>query len=425
MIRTSRLFAQSGLITLCIGLLFGLIAAIQFISPDFLSGIPFYKARPLHVSLVVSWIFSVGISACYSYLEEKSLLRFKTLSLIHWGLYNITFVGIIISFFLGSFGGREYWAFAPAFVFPILLSWILFAIIFFASVIKVKDWPVYLWMWATGIIIFIYTFCEANTWTIDYFSNSAVREISIQWKAYGSLVGSWNMLVYGTAIYLMEKISQSDTYSKSRIAFILYFIGLTNLFFNWAHHVYPVPLSENIRLLAYGISMTELLILGRIIWKWKSNLQENKAFKNMNSYALMVSSDFWVFFNLLLAILISIPVINFFIHGTHVVVAHAMGSTIGINSLILFAYLYYHKQQTRTKLFNTAYHLTNWSLGIFLTGLILSGTLKGMARHQGENYYQIVQTIEPYIHSTLLSGCILFIGITLLIISYFRSSQAN
>ena len=33
----------------------------------------------------------------------------------------------------------------------------------------------------------------------------------------------------------------------------------------------------------------------------------------------------------------SIPALNLYTHGTHVTVAHAMGTTIGINSMILFA----------------------------------------------------------------------------------------
>ena len=41
--------------------------------------------------------------------------------------------------------------------------------------------------------------------------------------------------------------------------------------------------------------------------------------------------------NLVLSISISIPAINFYTHGTHITVAHAMGSTIGINTLLLLA----------------------------------------------------------------------------------------
>jgi nitric oxide reductase subunit B len=52
-------------------------------------------------------------------------------------------------------------------------------------------------------------------------------------------------------------------------------------------------------------------------------------------------ADFWVFLNIILALLISIPAINLFTHGTHITVAHSMGTTIGINTLILLSSVTY------------------------------------------------------------------------------------
>jgi nitric oxide reductase subunit B len=62
------------------------------------------------------------------------------------------------------------------------------------------------------------------------------------------MVGSWNMLVYGTGIYLMEKTSGNGKAGPLPPAFFFYFLGLINLMFNWGHHTYIVtcrPLGEN------------------------------------------------------------------------------------------------------------------------------------------------------------------------------------
>lgn len=412
--KVSKLFAISGVIALLLTILFGGLAALQFVYPDFLKEIPFYKARPLHVTLAVTWIFSGGISACYRYFEEKELLKSRSLQLLHWGLFNLTFLAIIITLFSGKFGGREYWAFPPFFSIPILISWIIFAIQIIPAAFKIKGWPVYLWMWVTGIIVFLYTFTEANSWLLDYFSNSVTREVGIQWKSYGSLVGSWNMLVYGAAMYIMEKISGDDSYGKSRIAFILFFVGLTNTFFNWAHHVYPVPLANSIQMTAYIVSMTELFILGRIIWKWKSAVKTALTYKNVGAHNLLASADFWVFFNLTLAIVISVPAFNFFAHGTHIVVAHAMGSTIGINTLILFAYLYTDWSSDRSMIFKLGLWITNISLAVFLTSLIVAGWVKGVERADGAIHYELVEAIMPYVKAFMGSGLVLLVGLGLL-----------
>ena len=69
------------------------------------------------------------------------------------------------------------------------------------------------------------------------------------------------MLVYGTAIFVMEKISGDEKLALSKLAFGLYFLGLANLLFGWSHHTYPIPNAPFIGYLGYIISMTELLLL--------------------------------------------------------------------------------------------------------------------------------------------------------------------
>ena len=38
-----------------------------------------------------------------------------------------------------------------------------------------------------------------------------MRDMAVEWKSYGSLVGSFNLIVYGNLIYLSEKISFDDS----------------------------------------------------------------------------------------------------------------------------------------------------------------------------------------------------------------------
>lgn len=419
-IRVSRLFIITGISSLCFALLFGVLAAIQFIFPEFIPEIAFYKARPLHVSLAVSWIFSVGIGAVYNYLEEREIIRFKIAGLIHWFCYVITGILIIVSYFKGTFGGREYWEFPPVLSIPVLVSWLFFGLVFFSSVRHLKNWPVYLWMWGTGIVIFFVTFLEANSWIFDYFSNSLTRELTIQWKSYGSLVGSWNMLVYGAGLYVMEKISGEDSYAKSGMAFVLYFVGLTNLFFNWAHHIYLVPASPWIGNVAYIISMTELFIIGRIIWKWKSTLTNAQKLLHHQPFIFLLASDIWIFLNLALAIVISVPAINLYTHGTHVTVAHAMGSTIGINSMILIAFILHHFSSHKSKWIVIPFWIINGSLLCFWIALIGSGILKGIATVESiSSFQEIMLSIEPILKFFMYSGALLAMGFLILLFHLF------
>lgn len=200
-----------------------------------------------------------------------------------------------------------------------------------------SKWPVYYWMWGTGIVLMIFHFTEAHLWILPYFRENYIQNLTMQWKAGGAYVGAWNMLVYGLSMFVMEKSSGNDFYSQSKTAFFFFFLGLVNVMFNWAHHVYPVPNANWIRFVAYAISMTEWIILLRIIYLWRKDLSKEKKKHFSVSYSLMMLSDLWIFINLFLAILISIPALNLFTHGTHITVAHSMGTIIGINTTILLS----------------------------------------------------------------------------------------
>lgn len=432
-------FIFLAILSLLGGLFFGSISAFQFIFPDFFATIPFFKNRPLHVSLVVSWIFLSVIGGIYYYLPKYCGLPLfsRRMGIVHIWLFFITGLLVISSYLMGKFGGREYWEFPALLAIPIFISWILFGINYFKTVFKkIGQWPVYMWMWATGICFFLFTFTEAYLWVFPYFRNDLIRDLTVQWKAYGALVGSWNMLVYGTAIFVMERVKGDETIAKSKLAFLMYLLGLTNLMFGWAHHIYIVPTAPWIRYLSYTISMTELLILAKIIWNWKSSLQEAKKDYYFLPYRFIIASDLWIFLNLALALLISIPAINIFTHGTHITVAHAMGSTIGINTMILLSSVLfiisdvtqYPFSKKETVIIRAGFWITNISLTIFWICLIMAGAEKGRLIIENQLTFQaIMEKISPYLLSFAFAGLGIFVGLLmttfsplLAIISYLK-----
>ncbi|QQR94961.1 MAG: cbb3-type cytochrome c oxidase subunit I [Bacteroidota bacterium] len=288
---------------------------------------------------------------------------------------------------------------------------------------------VYIWMWLTGMFFFLLTFLESYLWLFSFFSNNLVRDITVQWKASGAMVGSWNMLVYGTAFYVMEKMSGDEKVATSKMTFFFYFLGLTNLMFNWGHHTYIVPASPWIRDIAYVISMTELLILGNIIWGWRKTVSSATKTFHLMPYRFFTASDVWIFINLILAIAISVPFINRFTHGTHITVAHAMGTTIGINTFILFASVFYllrlPEGTTSLKYIKAGFWTLNVSLLIFWVSLIASGVTKTIELSNGGTFASAMQKMLPYFYSFFIAGIGIFAGILLIAIPALISCIQN
>ncbi len=418
------------MISLLGGALFGCIGAIQFVYPDFLSSVAFFKIRPLHVSLVVSWIFFSAVGGIYYYFPRYLDISWRSeiSKKLHLILYVLTGVAILICFFLGKFGGREYWEFPPWLAIPIVVSWLLFGINYFRSAFsKTFTWPVYMWMWATGIGFFLFTFLESYLWMLPFVRDNHVRDITMQWKSYGALTGSWNMLVYGTGIFLMERIQKDGSIAHGRLPFMMYFLGFINLLFGWAHHTYFVPMAPWIRYLAYGISMTELLIFARIIMNWKESLNVFQRGYHDLSFRFIIASEIWIFINLALALLISVPAINLFTHGTHITVAHAMGSTIGINTMILFASCVFLLKDAssitpaQSKWIRSGFWILNYSLLAFFTFLIIAGSVKGYRIVVlKEDFMVTMNVITPYLKLFAFSGIGLLIGLSMIVIPLIR-----
>ena len=423
------------LVLFVLGLFFGHLASESYRITQPKSGIMgFLSLRPLHVSSAYLGIITAGLGFLTLIIAKMKTTRFGTfLQYLHFSLWVIALLGIFYSYFTGDFGGREYWEFNPVWALPIFVSFIVFLVFYLHQVGFSMKWPVYYWMWLTGIIFFIFTFIENYLWIFPYFRQHFIADMTIQWKVNGSLVGAINQIIYGVAFYLMEKISGDEKSSYQKLSFAMYFLGMFNLMFNWGHHIYLLPTEKYIHYIAYAVSMTEWIILIRIFYKWSQQIKENKQFYYFFPYRFLMASDYWVTINLTLALFMSIPAINLYTHGTHITVAHAMGTTIGINTMIILAGVFYFIEPT----FNSAKwriygSVTFWivqvTLLLFLISLIGMGIQRAIwqAGLTSDSFSKMSSSSGNWVLAFIILGTILMFSmasffIYLLIQSYKKN----
>jgi nitric oxide reductase subunit B len=232
------------------------------------------------------------------------------------------------------------------------------------------------------------------------------------------------MLVYGISMHLMEKLKGESKMNYSKTAFLFFFLGFTNLLFNWGHHTYIVPAAPWVKTVAYVISMTELLIFGQLVWKFRKTMSEAQKNFHFIPYRLLSFADGWIFLNLGAAIAISIPALNYYTHGTHITVAHAMGTTIGINTMLLFAAIFYillpKKLNSQSTLIKRGIWITNIALIVFWFSLIGSGLVKISAKLHNRTFYQMMEACQPFFKLFTFSGIVILFGLILLILAAFR-----
>ncbi len=359
-------------------------------------GIEFQFLRPLHTTFASAWIFLGGITCVYKFLFDTfgqptsgDKRRFK-FQMVCWGIAGL---GILTTVPFGWTSGREYIGFHPIFSLFIVAGWLAFATTFFLKVHK-QFWsrPVYVYMWATGILYFLYTFAEGHAYLLPQVGDRPIVDLQIQWKSCGTIVASFNMLVYGTLMYLAEMISGDRKYAQSTKGFALMGVGLLNSFTNYAHHTYHIPQSELVVWISFLVSMSEIIILFSVFNDVAASLAKRKPSDQFETATHFIDlARNWTLALLFVAILISIPPLNSVIHGTYVVMAHAMTSEIGIDSFILFALIAYLLSNTFTRCWTTQEKLVNEKtqrtikylnrslIGLF-SWLLTVGTITGLTR---------------------------------------------
>lgn len=374
---------------------------------------PFVRLRPIHVTFATAWIFLAATGAIYGFLPAGLAPGGGRLARAQFWLLVASGAGALVSYAGGVFSGREY----VDFPWPVSVAVWLAGVCFLVNLARAaarapRPWPVHLWMWLTGATLFLYTFAEAHAWMLPGVFGSVVGDLTVQWKSYGSFVGSWNMLVYGTAACLGARLRGQDG-ERSGKAFSLYWLGLANLMFGYAHHTYHVPQASWIRWMSFGMSMTEWGILLSLLWDWTASRDPGRAPGPADAIprAFLSAASFWVACNLLLALLISIPTVHWFTHGTQVTVAHAMGSTVGINTMILLAaglrWMLERVEAGRSVRIHlrAGFWAVNVSLALFWTALILSGGIRGVGTiREGWSFHEMLDHQRPLLRIAAQAG---------------------
>jgi nitric oxide reductase subunit B len=420
-------FLMTALSLLLLALCFGILASFTYLYPDFLiRSLDFSSLRPLHVSSALFWIILGATGTVYHGLQQLSgHPTSNLLSKFHWLLWMFAISGIFYAYFTKNFGGKEYWEFNPVWAFPIVIAWVLFLIHFIRHSKTIQNWPVYVWMWLTGILFFLFTFLENYLWLFPYFREHFITGMTVQWKVNGSLVGAWNQIIYGTAFFLMDRISNTGNTGKNKMVFFMFYLGLFNLMFNWGHHIYTLPTEKYVRYIGYIVSMTEWVIFIKIIYDWKKTVSEIQKHGHYFPYRFLIAAEIWIFINLGQALLMSIPALNIYTHGTHVTVAHAMGTTIGINTMILlascFEFLKFQNKNglNKNKVLNISFWGLQTSLLVFWISLNMAGIRKGLWQlsNPQTSYAAMMQSLNSYFTVFVYSGIAITIFLGTLVCS--------
>ncbi len=379
-----RNFAYATMLWGLVGMLVGLIIAIQMFLPEMNLGLKyttFGRLRPLHTNAVIFAFVGNGIfMGVYYSLQRllKTRMFNDVLSRIHFWGWQMIIVSAAITLPLGFTSGKEYAELEWPIDIAIALVWIVFGINMFGTILKRRERHLYVAVWfyiATWVTVTVLHVVNSMELPVGLFKSysvyAGVQDALVQWWYGHNAVAFFLTTPYlGLMYYFIPKAANRPVYSY-RLS-IIHFWALIFLYI-WAgpHHLLYTSLPDwaqslgtvfSIMLIApsWGGMLNGLLTL-RGAWDKVREMPELK---------FMVVAVTAYGMSTLEGPMLSLKSVNAISHFTDWTIAHVHIGALGWNGFLTFGMLYWLIPRIfRTKLYSTKLanaHFWIGSLGIII-----------------------------------------------------------
>jgi cytochrome c oxidase cbb3-type subunit I/II len=451
--KTVRNFAYATIVWGIVGMLAGLLAALQLIYPIFnleMAATTFGRLRPLHTNAVIFAFVGNGIfTGVYYSLQRllKARMFSDTLSTIHFWGWQLIIVFAAITLPLGLSQGKEY----AELIWPIDIAiagiWVVFGWNMMATILKRREKHLYVAIW-----FYIATFCTVavlhivNSLAIptsllhSYPIYAGVQDALVQWWYGHNAVAFFLTTPYlGLMYYFIPKAANRPVYSY-RLS-IIHFWALIFLYI-WAgpHHLLYTALPDwaqslgvvfSVMLIApsWGGMINGLLTLRGAWDKVRDSVVLKFMVVAITAYGMATFEG----------PMLSLKNVNAIAHYTDWIVAHVHIGALGWNGFLTFGMLYWlFPRIFRTELFSKKLanaHFWLGTMGILFYALPLywAGFTQSLMWKeftpdgylQYGNFLETITRILPMYQLRAFGGLLYLLGAIIMAYNLFKTAKAG
>ena len=447
-----RNFGYAAFLWGAVGMLVGLIVALQFFIPqlNFIEYATFGRLRPLHTNAVIfAFVGNAMFMGIYYSLQRlcKARMFSDALSWINFWGWQTIILGAAITLPLGLTTSKEYAELEWPIDIAIALIWVVFTVNLLATIVKRREKHIYVAIWfyiATAVTVAMLHIVNSLAVPASIFKSysiyAGVQDALVQWWYGHNAVAFFLTTPFlGLMYYFLPKAANRPVFSY-RLS-IIHFWALIFIYI-WAgpHHLLYTALPDwaqslgmvfSLMLLApsWGGMLNGLLTL-RGAW---DKVREQPMLKFMvvaiTAYGMAT----------LEGPMLAIKSVNSLSHYTDWTIAHVHTGALGWNGFIAFSMLYY----LFPRLWNTKLHsikLANWHFWIALLGMMFyvvpmyaSGITQGLMWKQFTkegflqypNFLETVLQIVPLYKLRALGGSLYIVGAVLMTYNLWRTAKSG
>ncbi len=446
-------FALATVIFGVVGMLVGLLIALQLVFPSLNFGLPyttFGRLRPLHTNAVIFAFVGNGIFMGVYYSLQRLLktpMYSKFLSNVHFWGWQAIILAAAITLPLGITSSHEYAELEWPIDIAIALVWIVFGINLMGTITRRRENHLYVAIWfyiATWATVTLLHVCNNLVIPVSLFKSypvfAGVQDALVQWWYGHNAVAFFLTTPYlGMMYYFLPNAANRPVYSY-RLS-IIHFWALIFIYI-WAgpHHLLYTSLPD----WAQSLGMVFSLMLIAPSWGGMLNglLTLRGAWDRVRQDPIlkfMVVAVTAYGMSTFEGPMMSIKSFNAITHYTDWTIAHVHVGALGWNGMLTFGVLYwlmprlYNTQLYSVKLANVHFWLGTLGILFYAIPLYWGGVTQQLMWKQFTpegflkygNFLETVTQIIPMYATRAFGGFLFFAGLFVMIYNLLRTVRSG
>jgi cytochrome c oxidase cbb3-type subunit 1 len=431
-----------------VGMAVGVFIAAQMAWPFLNFDIPwltFGRLRPLHTNAVVFAFGGCALFATSYYVVQRTcgvrLISDKLAAFTFWG-WQLVIVLAAITLPLGITSSKEYAELEWPIDILITAVWVVYAIVFFGTIMKRKIPHIYVANWFFGgFILTIAVLHVVNSaalpvsLTKSYSAYSGVQDAMVQWWYGHNAVGFFLTAGFlGIMYYFIPKQAERPIYSY-RLSVVHFWALVFTYIWAGPHHLHYTALPD----WAQSVGMVFSLILLAPSWGGMINgiMTLSGAWEKLRHDPilkfLIVSVSFYGM-STFEGPMMSIKTVNALSHYTDWTIGHVHSGALGWVGFISIGAMYYliprlfGRNLYSLKLAETHFWVATIGIVLYITAMWISGVMQGLMWRAINvdgtltySFAESVQAMHPYYIIRFLGGLLYLSGMLLMAYNIWRT----
>jgi cytochrome c oxidase cbb3-type subunit 1 len=436
-----------------IGMLVGVVIAAQLAWPALNFDIPWLtygRLRPLHTNAVIFAFGICGLFATSYYVVQRTcqvrLFSDTLAAFTFWG-WQAVLVLAAITLPMGFTRGKEYAELEWPIAILIAVVWVVYAIVFFGTLIKRKVAHIYVANWFFGAYIIAVALLHiVNGASMpaspmkSYSAYSGVQDAMIQWWYGHNAVGFILTAGYlGMVYYFIPKQAERPVYSY-RLSIVHFWALIFTYMWAGPHHLHYTALPD----WTQSIGMVFSLILLAPSWGGMINgmMTLSGAWHKLRSDPilkfLIVSLSFYGMATFE-GPMMSIKTVNALSHYTDWGIAHVHAGALGWVGFITMGSIYYliprlagKKEMWSIRLIDTHFWVATIGIVLYIASMWIAGVMQGLmwraVNPDGTLTYTFVEGVKatfPYYVIRFGGGLLYLSGMLMMAVNTYMTMRGT